>query len=651
MRRGLFKRIQMKRIGNLLWILPALLCLSATPTPAALPAGETLVPAASRFFVTFRSIGDLRKEAQNSLLGQLFDEPLMKAFIDDLQQQIERRVATAEVQLGISFDDLKDLTTGQLTVAIMPLAPNPAGEAQAGVVVLVEATNLQKLQNLRQKISNELARAKAQPSQFNTPTGAAGTHYAIPPQKEGARGGEIVEAVQAVGGDQVWLFGNNGAVVEVVSAKIAGAPAIPALADDAVYKKLMADSAPAAGEPAAQIALFVDPLGLSETVRAWEWPRKKHKPDDIVVFRNAGFDQLKGFGGQATFSHPQYGLLVRAAGLAPQPWQKSLNMLTFLPGNDFSPQPWIAADAAGYATVYWDILKAFDHFGPLFDGFLEDEGIWADVLEGYITDPDGPKIDIRAEFFDLLGRRVTAVVDVRKPISPDGAQEVIVLELKDAKLADRVKAALKKMFAGDENVEKMKLGELDVYKIIATEDVPPNAPNQEGVVNGKRQLVSSLVTVANGNLWIASDAKLLQKMLGPAPAQPLATSPDYVALTAALASFLPPNANDLVGLGFVRSDELVNVDYELFRTGRMEASQTILGRVLNVALLDRERSGKRKLQLDGSKLPPFEQVRKYFAPLGILLRQTPDGWSAIGLTNDKGPPRAAADTAPKSAEK
>ena len=54
----------------------------------------------------------------------------------------ERRVAAAEVQLGISFDDLKDLTTGQVTVAIMPLAPNPAGEAQAGVVVLVEATPL-----------------------------------------------------------------------------------------------------------------------------------------------------------------------------------------------------------------------------------------------------------------------------------------------------------------------------------------------------------------------------------------------------------------------------------------------------------------------------------------------------------------------------
>ncbi len=139
---------------------------------------------------------------------------------------------------------------------------------------------------------------------------------------------------------------------------------------------------------------------------------------------------------------------------------------------------------ASYTTLYWDMLKAFDNFGPLFDGFLEQEGIWKDVVESMEKDPDGPQINIRSEFFSLLGQRVTSIVDPQLPATPDSARYLIAFEIADPNNLKRVLEAMKKAFANDPSVEQMKLGELDVYKLIATEEVPPNAPNQEGVKDG-----------------------------------------------------------------------------------------------------------------------------------------------------------------------
>ena len=47
-------------------------------------------------------------------------------------------------------------------------------------------------------------------------------------------------------------------------------------------------------------------------------------------------------------------------------------------GTDFTPQPWVPRDIATYTTFYFDILNAFDNFGPLFDELFGqgEEGVW-----------------------------------------------------------------------------------------------------------------------------------------------------------------------------------------------------------------------------------------------------------------------------------
>jgi len=395
------------------------------------------------------------------------------------------------------------------------------------------------------------------------------------------------------------------------------------------------------------VALFIEPLGLSEILRVNEYPPEKHNPDGLVVFRNAGFDALRGIGGQATLGVGPYGVLVRVAVEAPKPWEKSMNMFHFEAGPDFAPPAWVAADVAAHVGMYWDVLQAFDHFGPIFDGFLEDEGIWADVLKSLEEDVDGPQVKLRDHFFSLFSKRVTAIVDQELGQAEQKSRYLIAFEINNARL---VGETLHKAFENDDTVNKSKLGDIDIYELTATEEVPPNAPNQDGVVNGQRQIASALVCVSGGNFYIASKLDILEKVLGPPPASALATTADFVAVTAELQKFLPAENPQLVSAGFVRVDELIRNDYELFRNGQMPGSKTVVGRALDLLLADETKPGPREKRLDGSKLPPFAQIEKYFAPLGAIVRNTPDGWAGVAITHDKLPPKGVA-VAPAPASK
>lgn len=599
---------------------------------AQVPPGEKLVPATAKFFLTCRNVRDLEAAARKTQIGRLIDDPQMKPFGDDLRVQLDSLFAAEDIQLGIRFEDVRGVCDGQATVAVVPLVVAEGAAPKTGTILLLDVTNnLPKVAALQAKIAAELAGHNAAAQPFATSGGAKGTHYVVPPKNEGELQREVVEALQTVGGSTLWLIGDEPSLPTFASAALSGNPA-PALGGHEGFAALLKQTSPPAAEPPANVAFFIDPLGFPEAMRAYVHPAPKLKPDPLAVFRTVGFDALKGFGGQVSLSVGDYGVLARVGVTAPQPWQKSMNMLSFVPGADFAPQPWVAADVAAYAGLYWDVLTAFDHFGPLFDGFLEDEGIWDDVIDSLTNDPDGPQIQLRNDFFALAGKRVTGIVDRHAAPEADGAQYLLAFDTTDV---NKVAQTLKKAFENDNTVMRIKLGDLDVYELTATEDVPANAPNQEGVVNGQRKIVSGFVTAANGHFFIASNLEILKKVLGPPAAKLLAHAPDYVAVTAEMKKFLPPAQPQLVGLGFARLDELVRDDYESFRAGKLEYAQTGVGRILSLSLSEEDKVKLREKKIDGSKLPPFEAVKKYLAPLGLLVQTTPTGWSITGLTYEK----------------
>ena len=617
--------------------------LPAREASAASPVAESLLPATTRLFVAIRNIKSFEDAAKQTKFGGIFKDESLKPFIDDVEAQIDARIQESNQSLGISIRDFRGLSEGELAVAVVDL-----GEGQTGTVVTVDVTGKDKeLASVRGKITTALAQKNATPSPYASQAGAQGTKYDIPPIKEGGRPLIMVEAAHKTADGVVWIVSDNPAVTEIVSGALAGGSPPDTLAKLATFQKVIDGTKPdtAAGEPTAHLAVFVDPLGLAAALRAYEYPPKVVKPDPLEVFKNAGFDAIKAIGGQAVVHVGDYGALVRAAVIAPKPHEKSMQMLTFLTGPNFMPQPWVAADVTSYATLYHDVLKAFDNFGPLFDGFLEDEGLWQEVVESIRTDEDGPKIDLRKDLFALLGQRVSFIVDKTRPIDANSGKQVIAVEIQpgaDAKLAE----SIRKMFDNDPTVTKVKVvgpeGEIDGWRIEATEEVPPEQANQDGVVDGMRVVASVIVIVHGGHLFIGSDEEALKKVLAKPTGPGLAAAPDYVAVADKLGSFIVKMGPTpkVQAIGFNRLDEMLELDYELARSGKLKGAKTVLGQIVEGVDRKAESEGK-DIKIDGSKLPPFENVRKYLSPTGAVIVETPDGLFGVGFSLEKIPAPAA----------
>jgi hypothetical protein len=56
----------------------------------------------------------------------------------------------------------------------------------------------------------------------------------------------------------------------------------------------------------------------------------------------------------------------------------------------------------------------------------------------------------------------------------------------------------------------------------------------------------------------------------------------------------------------------------------------MLARLLNAMLGPKEEGAVRQQEIDGSKLPEFELVKKYFGPGGAFVQSEDDGWSMVG---------------------
>jgi hypothetical protein len=94
---------------------------------------------------------------------------------------------------------------------------------------------------------------------------------------------------------------------------------------------------------------------------------------------------------------------------------------------------------------------------------------------------------------------------------------------------------------------------------------------------------------------------------------------------------------------FSRNAEKWMLAYELFRQGKLPEADMPLAQVLNGMLNDSTEGETRKPLFDGSKLPPFDIVRRYLGTGGIMATSDRDGWLIVGFSLTKnGAPQAEA---------
>jgi hypothetical protein len=316
------------------------------------------------------------------------------------------------------------------------------------------------------------------------------------------------------------------------------------------------------------------------------------------------------------------------------------------------PPSWAPRMLANYSALSVDVLPAFDNLDPVFDAIKEHDGALATSLKGLREDLYGPQVDVREEFAANLGPQVTVITDYVTPITVGSERSIIAVEVKDEQA---VAAALEKWMKGEgPSVKRRELGEIVVW-----ERVPPEAkaddlaiPNvfimKPGAAANKpkeeenerdRMLPNSASCVALGHLLLASDIEYLKEVLaGFALRERLANCDDYHLVVETMERVAPGECS---AWSFGRMDEEWRPTFELIRQNKMPQSKTMLGKMLNNMLtteVEREEGIRRKQRIDGSSLPNFEAIRRYFGPAGRKLRSERDGWVLSGVILSKEAP-------------
>ena len=609
-----------------------------TPTLGAQGAGgsETLLPDTTKGFVSIASMQRLNDQWNKTQLGHLMNDPAMKPFRKDLRRQFEEQFSRARDRLGLTLDDLRGISTGEVSAAVMEPA---AGQVATAILMDVKG-NLDKAKALLATVTANQTKKGAKQSQLEV-EGVALLVFDLPPDEKDPRPAQAIYFLR----DNLLGAADSMAVVRGVLARASGKPGA-CLASFVPFQTVMKRCGADAPQWSPQVRWFIQPLGYIEAMRL-ATPEDQRRKDKTMldIFKSQGFTAVQGAGGYVDFAVDRYEILHRTAVYAPPPYEKSMKMLVFPNQRDFAPQSWVPRELAAYSTLYSDMLNAFDNFGPMFNALLGDReaGAWADVLEGLRDAPHGPKIDLRSELIAHLGNRVSLMSDYQLPITTTSERLLIAVAAKDDK---KVAAAVRKLFKNDKDVRRREFGGHIIW-----ENVPPEKmavptislelPGQkkkgqdEGDQRDKENVLlpNAAVTVAYGHLLIASHYDFLIKVLkNPDPRETLARSLDYQVVTEAIKQLAPEMSAARI---FSRTDEEYRVTYELIRQGKMPESETMLARVLN-SLSGADKKGvPRKQKIDGREMPDFDVVRRHLGPAGTYVVSEDGGWFIKGFMLSK----------------
>lgn len=648
---------------------------------ASFPPSEKLLPASTRVWASVADPQGLRKRFERSSLGGLVYDPLMSTFVDGLRQQGRTSADPLRGSLEITLEEVDKIAGGEIALAaierpdgtLATLVLIDTSGREADVAPVVEAL----VGRITAKGGRPVAAAPAIKA-FAVPPATAGTPSSTPP----ATGAKAAGASGAAsGGAQRQL-----AIALLPSAVVVGdrldtvAELTPAFGKTATLRADSLATVPSfatvmercgKGVPATAtpVRWFVDPLAyMAADRRTFPPSRNKKGPDYVAILRRQGFDAVKGAGGYLFFGDGKVDLRhntlihapVQNGGSAdgPDRFEKSARMLRFPNAAELAPAPWVPGTAGSWLSLQWDIANAFDSMQPLVDDVVGEAGVFEDVIASLQEDPDGPQIDVRNDLIKHLGKRCAVASDHETPIDPDCERMLIAIETTNP---DAAATVIAKGMASESDVRKVDAGGHVIWETVKA--APPEKPSAtlEGDDGATRRRARQRereendtvwpnlsVAVAHGNIFLASHRDFLERVLTNPPASAIAGDGGYREVADELQRLL---GGEWALTSFGRTEKMVRPAYELLRAGRLPESRSLAGTLLRRFLEGEQPQGgktrgegdsPRKQRVDGSSLPEFEQIRRYFGVNGTSMQTTPDGWYFVGIGLWDGTAKASA---------
>ncbi len=384
----------------------------------AAPAFEKSSPENTIAFVTVRSMPAFQQHLKADALYAIWQEPSVQKFLEKPVESLRQKLAEAEGNSGVKFDEIWSLFHGQVAVA---LTDDPANPDAPTAMLLVDVGNdgdrAMKLMALIEAASNKGPDTPKETTVEETYEGVKLIHMR-PAENQGAKD-EAQHDTYGVAGDVFILGTSDAAIKRAIS--FFKTPPEKSLATTAAYKAVLQNLSPEAD--ALAFVDFAQVIALANK-RAADPNGGHDETQSPQNFDALGLTGLGGAGLGVTFG-PDF----RTVQLFAQTVGERKGIVKILapaPGELHSGAE-APADAATFfsarfdpAGIFEEIEKIVTVMNPPVMAILNAQ---MDALSKQLGEP----FDLRKDVLSVFGPRLAAYSRYEQPAQPGASQQVIFM--------------------------------------------------------------------------------------------------------------------------------------------------------------------------------------------------------------------------------
>lgn len=601
---------------------------------AEAPAIYRLFPDSTQAVVWIPDSDDFINRWHRTSLHQLSEDPSIRPFFQEQQELIQNRMMEVGWRLGVKPQELMEYFKGEIAAAWLekPDRRKPFALAMVADVDDDEAT--------AEKLLNDIDRALAphQPGKNQIEhLESTIVQYTLP-----RRPGQLLDETTflSIVSGKLLLSDDLEVVYDLIAKTLGNEVAGKSLADDSDF---IASREHLGISGKAQIEYFFRPLGIARVIRAISGKRSKNNADILAVLKNQGFVSIKCVSGEVWISEADTDIAHQGFVLADFPLPRSAGVLDF-PNESMTDVPsFVNNRAASFLATSWNAQTAFWKVRELVDELVGNEGVFDEVIHGIKNDVNGPQIDIRTEVLPLLTNDIVAVTDNQEgEIDVNSRRNLIAVKVNDSRKAANV---LNRVMKAEANAELLEHMGVEIWKVtnekngFDSEEFAEfgdfSDPDDDGDEPWLNQWAICVLKTGDpeGYFMFASHTEMLQDAISQAQGQgegSLRDEADFQRIRSSVMSLM--NDQNPCGWKISRNHIAYLVQYELFRQGKLQESESMLATIFDRLLgADLDADPTEESRIDGKSLPPFEKISPFLKPSGFKVRTTDFGWEFGGL--------------------
>ena len=544
-----------------------LLALSTALLPGWLRAADEAVPPTDRLlppdvsiYLSVPSVDDLKARFAQTSLGHLAEDSAFEPFRQEISKVVEKFAGEIESHLGVALKDIANIPSGEVAFALL----TPPGKKMSGVMFLDFGDNEKTVDSLLEKAEKALEENGAT-SDDEEIDGAKITVWTL---KDSGDAPKLVYFVK----DSMLVATSDLDTAKAVLTRWDGKHS-DTFADNDNYNLVLEKCSN--DDEDGLLVWYINPMGLVHATISQIAATNPQVGLAAGFFEPMGINSIKGLGGSLDLATEKFDGVSKTFLIIEQPTKGLLSVFHF-PAIEQKPPTWVSSNTNAWFSLNWDIAGAYTAVETMVDMF-RGPGQFAEMIDQVAQQEGGPKVHLKKDVIDLVSGRIQVVMDSVKQKGEEEAEDrvVVALDLKDAKKFQGTLSKITKTPGFPGKTREFKGG--TIYEFEVPDLSGSLEPKMAGLAIGKDQLLFS------------NDVKAIETMLrGDTDGDALGESSAYKQI----AEHFP---SKMSMVSFSRSDTQMESLWEMAKNGQA-----------SLVFPD----------IDFSKLPDFEAIRKHLTPSG-----------------------------------